>query len=369
VIHNGLALKDSERTMAYYFKAAGYQTGYIGKWHLGGSDSRGPVSLERRGGYDEWWTASNILEFTSTPFEGDLFDADGRPVHFTNYRVDALTDLAVRFIREKKSRPFYLFLSFLEPHHQNSTNSFIAPRGYAERYRNNFYIPPDLAPFPGDWKSQLPDYYGIIARIDECFGRLTKELSDLGLTERTLVAFTTDHGCHFRTRNSEYKRACHDGATRIPMMLRGPGFRGGTVVPELVSLVDLPPTLLEAAGIPIPEDMQGRSIAALAHGRREGWRNEVFIQMREVQLGRALRTERWKYCIWDPGNRTISDAHSQRYTEHHFYDLRSDPAELVNLIGRSDYKKIAAQLRERLAARLEAAGEPRPTITPSRYYA
>jgi len=368
VIHNGLVLKDDEQTMAHYFKRHGYQTGYVGKWHLGGSGTK-PVPLERRGGYDEWWTASDILEFTSTPFEGKVFDADNHPIHFSNYRVDAMTDLAVKFLRQRKSQPFYLFLSYLEPHFQNSTNTFVAPHHYADRYRNAFYIPPDLAPYPGDWKSQLPDYYGIIARIDECVGRLMKELEDQGIADDTLVVFTSDHGCHFRTRNREYKRSCHEGPTHVPMILRGPGFTGGRVAPELVSLVDLAPSLLDAAGISVPSAIQGRSFTGLARGDNSGWRDEVFIQTREVQLGRILRTRRWKYCVWDPENRDHNAAHSTHYTEHHFYDLLNDPGEHVNLIGRGDYHKIGQELAERLIARIKEAGEPEPTITPARHFA
>jgi hypothetical protein len=75
-----------------------------------------------------------VLEFTSTPYEGLVYDAGNRPIRFSNtYRVDAMTDLAIDFIRQKKSKPFFLFLSLIEPHFQNSTNTFIAPRGYADR--------------------------------------------------------------------------------------------------------------------------------------------------------------------------------------------------------------------------------------------
>jgi arylsulfatase A-like enzyme len=367
VIRNGLTLKDDEQTLAHYFKRAGYRTGYIGKWHLGGTSDK-PVPLERRGGYDEYWVASDLLEFTSGAFSGRMFDAANRPVEFKKYRVDFLTDLAVDFIRQRKQEPFYLFVSYLEPHHQNDANRFIAPEGYADRYRNNFHIPQDLAPFPGDWKSQLPDYYGIIARIDECFGRVLKELADQKLEDNTIVVFTTDHGCHFRTRNPEYKRSCHDASVRIPMVIRGPGFEAGRVVPELVSLVDLPPTLLEAAGLQVSPAMQGRSLLGLARGRNQNWRNEVFIQMREEALQRAIRTERWKYCIFNPDS-PAAEPSSTQYVERYLYDLYRDPHELVNLVGRADYRKIADELQNRLIERMAAAGEPRPKVTRARYYA
>lgn len=367
VIHNNLVLKDDEQTLAHHFKRAGYQTGYIGKWHLGGTRTR-PVPLERRGGYDEYWAAADALEFTSGPFEGRVFDAANRALEFKKYRVDFLTDLAVDFIRQRKQNPFYLFVSYLEPHHQNNANRFIAPEGYADRYRNSFHIPPDLAPFPGDWKSQLPDYYGIIARIDECFGRVLKEVADQKLEENTILVFTTDHGCHFRTRNSEYKRSCHDGSIRIPLVIRGPGFEPGRSVAALVSIVDLPPTLLDAAGIAVPPAMQGRSLLGLAQGRARDWPNEIFVQMREEALQRAIRTERWKYCIFNPDS-PRTEPSSAHYTERYLYDLASDPHELVNLVGRATHRNIADELQARLLERMRAVGEPPLTVTPARYYA
>jgi arylsulfatase A-like enzyme len=368
VVRNGLVLKDNETTLPMLFSRRGYETGYVGKWHLstGGSDE---VPMQRRGGYDQFWVGSNALEHSSVPYEGKLWDAQGEPVEFKDeYRVDALTDQTLRFLRHKRTKPFFLFISHLEPHFQNSTNTFIAPKGYADRYRNNFYIPPDLAPFPGDWKSQLPDYYGIVARIDEQFGRVMAELKAQGLLESTIVAMTTDHGCHFRTRNAEYKRSCHDASTRIPLLLWGPGFEGGRTVSQLVSTVDLPPTLLEAAGVAGGESMQGKSLMNLVHGRTDGWRNEVYIQMREEALGRAIRTDHWKYCVFDPDAKDPKQPWSDHYVERHLYDLRNDPSEIVNLAGRNDTKQIAAQLRERLIARIVENGEPRPQITPAKWY-
>jgi arylsulfatase A-like enzyme len=367
VIRNGLTLKDDEQTLAHHFKRANYQTGYIGKWHLAGTAAK-PVPLERRGGYDEWWTAADALEHTSQPFEGHVFDANNKEIAFKKYRVDFITDLAVEFVQQKQSSPFFLFVSYLEPHHQNDLQRFVGPVGYADRYRNTFHIPPDLAPFPGDWKSQLPDYYGIITRIDECFGRMMKELEDHKLLENTIVAFATDHGCHFRTRNSEYKRSCHDSSIRIPLIIGGPGFDRGRVVTELVSIVDFPPTLLDSVGIPVPSAMQGRSLLGLAQGKQQDWRNEVMVQMRSVALQRAVRTEQWKYCIYNPDSKR-TEPHSTEYTERFLYNLYADPCEHVNLIGRSAYRAIADELQAKLIDRMLSVGEPRPKVTPARYYA
>lgn len=369
VVRNGLVLKDDETTLPMLFARRGYDTGYIGKWHL----SPGPnnaVPPARRGGYDQYWLASNALEMSSVAEEGTLWDRNGEPVRFKDqYRVDALTDHTVEYLRQKRQKPFFLFVSHLEPHFQNSTNTFIAPKGYADRYRNNFYIPPDLAPFHGDWKSQLPEYYGIIARIDEQFGRVLAELKAQGQLDNTIIALTTDHGCHFRTRNAEYKRSCHEASTRIPLILRGPGFTGGKTVSQLVSTVDLPATLLAASGAEPPAGMQGKSLMNLVRGETSGWRNEVYIQMREEALGRALRTEEWKYCVFDPTVTNPAQPWSEHYQERHLYNLREDPNEIVNLAGRTDTKEISADLRAKLIARIVENGEPKPTITPARWYA
>jgi arylsulfatase A-like enzyme len=216
--------------------------------------------------------------------------------------------------------------------------------------------------------SQLPEYYGIIARIDEQFGRVMEELKAQGQLDNTIVVMTTDHGCHFRTRNPEYKRSCHDASTRIPLLIRGPGFRGGKAIEQLVSTVSLPATLVEAAGAPKEPGMQGESLMPLARGEFAGWRNEVYIQMREEALGRALRTEQWKYCVFDPSVTDPNQPWSEHYTERHLYDLRSDPNEIVNLAGRADMKEISAKLRERLIARIVENGEAKPEITPARWY-
>lgn len=368
VIHNGLALKDDEQTLAHFFKQHGYQTGYIGKWHLGGTGTE-PVPVARRGGYDEWWTASDAIERTSHPYEGHVFDANNKPIEFSKkYRVDFLTDLAVDFVRQKKDKPFFLYLSYLEPHHQNDEKRFVAPNGYADRYRNTFQIPRDLAPFPGDWKSQLPDYYGIIARIDECFARLRQELAAQKVDGNTIIVFASDHGCHFKTRNTEYKRSCHEASIHVPLIFHGPGFDSGRVVDRLVSLVDVAPTLLDAIGIDTPETMHGRSLLGLAQGRQTTWRSEVMVQMREEALQRALRTDRWKYCIYNPDSER-NEPHSAEYVERFLYDLSSDPHEHVNLIGRPDFRNIANELQGRLIEQMTAAGEPRPKITPARHYA
>ncbi|MFB6218063.1 MAG: sulfatase/phosphatase domain-containing protein, partial [Halobacteriaceae archaeon] len=258
--------------------------------------------------------------------------------------------------------------SHLEPHHQNDMETYVAPDGYAEEYENP-WVPPDLEGRPGDWYAELPDYYGICARIDECFGRLLGALNDAGVREETVVLFTSDHGCHFRTRNGEYKRSCHDASIRVPAFLDGPGFEGGATVEEPVSLLDVPPTLLDAAGIDVPDAYQGDSVLPLVGGETDDWKDDVLVQVSETAVERTLRTERWKYSVYAPDADGWEDPAADEYVERYLYDLRADPHETVNLVGRPDHRDVADDLRERLRDRLEAAGEGRPEIRAAEYHA
>ncbi len=367
---NGLGLPPDEPTLARWFGAAGYLTAYIGKWHLAGTDGSGEHGLvppELRGGY-EYWLAANILEFVSRPYDLNLYDGNGKKVHRPGYRVDAQTDLALDFLRERsrdRGRPFFLFLSYLEPHFQNDMKRFVAPDGYAERLKRNLWVPPDLAPGKGDWEKELPDYYGMCARLDEHLGRLVTTMEETGLAENTVVLFTSDHGCHFCTRNGEYKRSCHESSIRIPAVAWGPGFDGGRVVQNLVSIIDFTPTLLDTAGVAVPGGLDGRSVMPLVRGRDTAWRDEIFIQISESQVGRALRTGRWKYGINAPRKNGWKTPSSAAYVEQYLYDLEADPHELDNLAGRTGTRTAAAELRHRLVRRMAEAGESAPRISPA----
>lgn len=361
---NGIPLAPDAFTLAQAFNQAGYRSGYIGKWHLGRNEDRGPVAPEYRGGYQDW-LAANTLEFTSDAYRTCLYDNDGREVRLPGYRVDALADAAIRYIDTHQEQPFFLFLSFLEPHFQNHRDDYPAPTGLAERYTGR-WTPPDLQALGGGTAYQhLPGYWGMVRRLDEALGRILDALRSLGLLENTIVAFTSDHGNHFKTRNAEYKRSCHDSSVRIPMAICGPGFDGGGRVQEMISLLDLPSTLLDACAIPVPPDWVGRSILPILRREPVAWPADVFIQISESQVGRALRSRRWKYAISAPDRSGMLDSGAEQYCEEALYDLLADPYELNNLIGYASHTELAQQLRARLIQRMVEAGEPEPRIIPA----
>ena len=361
---NAIGLPPDSVTIAKELRNAGYSANYIGKWHLAPAPATGPVAPEYRGGFLNLWQASNVLEHTSHPYEGDMFDGDGKPLHFSGvYRTDFMTGLAKEFLKRARS-PFFLVLSYLEVHHQNDIDAFVPPKEYAGRYKNPF-VPQDLRPLPGSWPSQLGDYFACVAKMDETVGTVLASLKDNNLDQNTIVAFMSDHGCHFKTRNSEYKRSPHESSIHIPLVIQGPGFNRSLQIPELVSQVDVAPTLLEAAGLPVPGTMQGRSFLPLLDRRISGWRNEVFFEMSEFMTARGLRTPEWTYAVAMPKRRGWKPVpSSDEYVEYMMYDLAADPFQHVNLAGRTETRQIAETLRNRMLARMAEAGDKRPSIEP-----
>jgi uncharacterized sulfatase len=276
--------------------------------------------------------------------------------------VDCVTDFALDYLRSRDGRrPFFLFLSYIEPHHQNDHNRFEGPRGSREKF-GDFVAPGDLIDSDGDWRESYPDYLGCINSLDRNLGRIRAELEELGISESTLLVFTSDHGCHFRTRNDEYKRSCHEASIRIPMVACGPGFRGGSTITELASLIDVAPTVLTAAGAPVPDHMRGRPLQQLLDAAPADWPQEAFLQISETQVGRAIRTRRYKYSVRAPGGDGIRDADSRRYVEDFLYDLDDDPNEQRNLVAEAGYEAVRERLRAALKRRMTDAGETEPAI-------
>jgi len=374
VWRNGLGLREDLPTLATELRKAGYTANYIGKWHMAPGTAaegggRGAVKEEHRGGFLDLWEASNALEFSTHPYEGTIWDRDNNPITFKDeYRVEFLTDRAEKFLRQKQEKPFLLMISQLEPHQQNDLGRMVGPKGSADRFIDAF-VPADLRAFPGDWHKQLPDYYGACEAIDASVGRLRKVLDEEGLAENTIFVFMSDHGCHFMTRNQEYKRSTHNSSLRVPLLIDGPGFETARQIQEVVGIVDIAPTLLNAAGVAIPDSMQGKSFFPLLHDAkaRAVWPNKQLVQISESMTGRAIRTKDWTYCVADPTGVTNESA-STNYHEYQLYDQRNDPHELVNLMGRKEYREKSDELREELKRLMVAAGEAEPEIAPAKLY-
>ena len=375
VWHNGLGMNQTLPTLASELHKAGYSANLIGKWHLApnteaAGGGTGFVKPEWRGGFVDLFEGSNALEHTTHPYEGTIWDSDGKEITYKDqYRVDFITDRVERFLRQKHDRPFLLFVSQLEPHQQNDwDNRIIGPKGSVERFQNS-YVPPDLRNLPGNWQQELPDYYGACEAIDASVGRVRKVLEEEGLADNTIFVFFADHGCHFMTRNQEYKRSVHNASSRIPLLIHGPGFEGAQTISQMVGIIDFAPTLLEAAGVPVPGSMKGTSFLPLVRDEkaRAEWPNEHLIQISESMTGRAIRTKDWTYCVAEITGMTNQPS-AAVYQEYQMYDQRNDPHEQTNLAGRKEYRKQADELREKLKKMLAANGEPDAEIRPAKLY-
>ena len=374
----GVELDHALPTVASEFRRQGYTSNFIGKWHVSETDLAGGKKQlgwippgPSRGGFDDMWEGANVLELVSHPYEGDYWDDGGKNVGFREeYRVDFIAQRAVKVIEQRHQKPWFLFVSQLEPHHQNDVDEFVPPKRFEGKYSDPF-IPADLRNLPGNWRSRIPGYYGCVQAIDDCVGTLMEALERTGQMENTVVAFFSDHGCTFRTRLGEYKRSPHESSLRVPMVVAGPGFAQGVKVEQVVSLLDLTPTLLEGAGLEVAKGMRGRPLRGLATEakvRRE-WDSVAYFQISQSICGRGIRTPEWTYCAFDPTVAHGEAAGSRRYQDFALYSLTGDPAEMVNLVGRPEYAAVAAELRAELARRIVAAGEPEAEIVAVHYYA
>ena len=359
---NGIPLPDGTPSLAHYFNNAGYQTAYIGKWHLASDRLPGigmhceatAIPKERLGEY-QYFRGADVLEFTSHGYDGFIFDENGNKIDFTGYRADCINDYATEYIEKRdKDKPFFMFISQLEPHHQNDHHCYEGFKETIDDYKN-YPLPDDLTFMKGDYKEMYPDYMSAINRLDYNVGRLVQKLKDEGIYDDTIIIYTSDHGSHFKTRNLEYKRSCHESATHTPLIIKGGEFVGGKRETRLSSLIDIPPTLMAMAGIDIPKQVSGE----------EPPRKNVFIQVSEASNSRAIRTDKYKYSIRDATPCGYIHAKAKVYFEDYLYDLEKDPIEKHNLIKNKAYAKVREELKQQLIDEMMNVGEDKPIIMPA----
>ncbi|MDL2229205.1 sulfatase-like hydrolase/transferase, partial [Treponema sp. OttesenSCG-928-L16] len=190
---NKIGLDPKEPTVAKYMARSGYETAYVGKWHLASNYKENldylhsAIPPERMGGYSDYLMVSEALEITSHGYDGHVFDKDGKRIDFIGYRTDCITDYAVHYLRNKTSdKPFFLFLSHIEPHQQNDRDRYEGPDGSKEKYKN-YKVPEELlhGKYKGDWEENYPDYLGCCRKLDDNLGKLIATLKEKGLYDNT----------------------------------------------------------------------------------------------------------------------------------------------------------------------------------------
>ena len=378
---NNIMLPAGVKTLGNYIEEAGYETAYIGKWHLAsdGELEKPPtidhtvtaIPRELRGGYTGFWRAADVLEFTSHGYDGFVFDENDQRIDFKGYRADCINDMALEFFDQYDGKkPFFMTISQIEPHHQNDRKHYEGPEGSKERFKD-FVLPEDLKVLGGNAAEEYPDYLGQCASLDENLGRLVAKLKEKGLYENTVIIFASDHGSHFLTRNrdshlngyDDYKRSCHDACLHVPLVIAGGPFKGGVAVEELVSTASLPKTILALAGVDVGEAMIGENLLDVVEKKDDNRPNEVFAQISESRVGRCIRTARYTYSVYAPGVNGGEKAAADVYADDFLYDMEKDPHQLNNVVADPAYAQVKEEMRERLLDWIQRAEGTRPLIT------
>jgi arylsulfatase A-like enzyme len=265
-------------------------------------------------------------------------------------------------------RPFYLEVNLEEPHRPYDQDG-------ARPDTSRGVTAPGYLPAGEESRAEMAEFQGAVAQADRAIGRILSALDDAGLTENTCIVFAGDHGIAM----PRAKCTLYDPGLEIALLVRWPasGVSGARVVDDLVSNIDLLPTLLELAGIPIPENVQGTSLAPALRGESSAPRSMIFAEKTYHSYYdpmRAVRTDRFKFIrnfepaplVEIPADIAVGGmyrAHVEDYTagQHppeELYDLRLDPLEQHNLAGEPEHDEIRASLREHVLTWMEETGDP-----------
>jgi N-acetylglucosamine-6-sulfatase len=346
---------------------AGYETAFFGKWHMGVDDSARP-------GIDRWISVEGQGSYLDP-----VFNVDGEREKRSGYFTDLLNQFAVEFLRRERTKPFLLVLSHKAVHPditQYADGSISDPRGgkfipaerhkrlYTEaripRRRSYGKVPegkpallrpigqlPPLGPESVTDDETIRNRLRMLAAVDEGLGEILQTLEAQQQLDNTVVIFTSDEGYFYGEHGlSAERRLAYEESARIPLLVRYPKLiRAGRSIDQFALGIDLAPTLLELGGAPVPKDMQGRSLVPWLRGQKVPWRNSFLIEYfsdkvfpRVTNMGyQCVRTERWKY---------IHYAHLDGMDE--LYDLKTDPFEMKNLIGKPHARPALEEMRAEL---------------------
>jgi arylsulfatase A-like enzyme len=357
-----------EKTFPALLREAGYRTGYIGKWHIGDDPSPRP-------GFDYWAALPGQGEYRDP-----AFNIDGTRRQFKGHVDDVVARLAVEFLRSGSS-PFCLSVGFKSPHAPQTPPERLQrrladveirpPASWREDYRitgkadvvgkaciqaEEFFDGP--IKLKGGYDRYMKDFYRSVMSADEGVGQILDALDETGAAADTLVVFAGDNGFFFGEHHLVDKRLPYEEALRIPLLMRYPaGFRGGQAIAEMALNIDVCSTVLDFCGVPIPDNVAGRSLGPLLVGKHPSeWRKEMFYEYAEriwqSPAVVALRTERYKYIEY------LDPASTQE-----LYDLSVDPGEMQNVIAAPAYQDRLVDMKMRLARMKKDTGWTPPDIS------
>jgi N-acetylglucosamine-6-sulfatase len=359
-------------TFPRQLQRAGYETAFLGKWHMGNDDSPRP-------GFDYWVSMKGQGEAVD-PYLNEA----GAFKKVPGYITDLLTDRVVAFIERPRTKPFLVYLAHKALHpnllqRDDGSVSTIGGGGFipAERHRQLYEgatIPrspsalrapagkpalqrpivnlPALAPGTGTSDQSILDRLRMLAAVDESLDRIRAALDRTGWLNDTAIVFTSDHGYFYGEHGlDEERRLAYEPTIRIPLIIRYPTVaRSGSTVDQMVLSIDLAPTLLELAGVQPSAPIHGRSLVPILSGRAPSWRTSFLIEYfsdtvfpRILNMGyQAVRTDRYKYIHYTE----LSDMDE-------LYDLRSDPHEMYNVIGSPSSRSVLRRMQQKLSTLLQ----------------
>jgi len=340
VPHYHTYLKHADVTIAELLKERGYRCGGIGKWSLGDADTEGRATKQ---GFDMWFGYLN-QDHAHYYYPEYLDDDEGRlelpgnGVNRKSYAHDLMVERALRFVRESKEGPFFLYAAFALPHFSARDED---PHGFTV---------PSTEPYSDrDWDPRSKKYAAMVHMLDRDVGRIVDLVNELGLAEKTLIVFTSDNGGHktihkrFNTSGplSGYKRELTEGGIRVPFIVRWPGqTRAGGVSQEVVAFQDMLPTFGALAGAQ-SHNVDGLDVGDALKGGKIGEPRRFLYwdygHCRGKQYSQAVRMDDWK------GIRSVRSGNRME-----LYDLSKDVGETRDLAARYPgvVKKIEAIMDE-----------------------
>jgi len=351
VFCNDVCLNRGSVSIAEAFKGAGYQTGYIGKWHLDGHGRSSFIPRERRQGFEYW----KVLECTHNYNKSYYYSDTDEKLVWDGYDVFAQTHDAQQYIRDHAANgPFALFLSWGPPHNPYQT----APDEY-----NAMYRPEDLALRPNvtaeieeSSRKDLAGYYAHCTAIDRCVGDLRQTLREQGIEEDTVFVFTSDHGDMLGSQGEIRKQRPWDESLRVPFLIQYPRVLGTVARSDelIMNSPDIMPTLLGFCGIDVPRTVQGTDFSPVLRGESTK-RPEGALMSCLNPFGEWTRAK---------GGREYRGVRTTRYTYVRsldgpwlLYDNQDDPYQMKNLCNGADAASVQAHLDGLLNRILDDVGD------------
>jgi arylsulfatase A-like enzyme len=357
---NDAYLPDREFCIAEALKQAGYQTAYIGKWHLDGHGRSDYIPPERRQGWDFWMGAECDHDYNKSHYyAGNSSEKKFWP----GYDAFAQTAAAQDYLRQhaRDAKPFVLMVSYGTPHFPHNT----APQEYKELYPlDKIHLAPNVPPDQqAKARREAQGYYAHCTALDKCVGDVVDTLSATGLAENTILVFTSDHGEMLGAHDCPpwMKQVAWDESARVPFLLRDPRLadQAGRVIRTPLTTPDIPPTLFRLAGVPVPKSFEGEDLSGLLHGTGPGPDRAAlymavspFIPRPYGVEYRAVRTSRYTYV------RTLDGPWL-------LFDDQQDPYQMHNLAGQPERAALQQELDGRLQAELKKINDP---FRPAQYY-